>query len=72
MADNDNNPYRQVGKYLGLAFVLPTCAVVGWLIGHWLDGAFGTKFLTFVFLLFGIAAGFLELFRELSQDSAGK
>ncbi len=68
----DDNPYRQVGKYLGLAFVLPTCTLVGWLIGHLLDNAFHTTFLTLIFLLLGIAAGIIELLREISGDNAGK
>lgn len=63
---------RQVGKYLGLAFLLPTCIFVGWLIGGLLDRAFHTKFLTLTFLLLGIASGIIELIREVSQDDAGK
>ncbi len=63
---------RQVGKYLGIGFILPTCVFVGWLIGTLLDRALHTKFLTLTFLLLGIAAGFISLIRELNQDNAGK
>lgn len=63
---------RQVGKYLGLAFLLPVSIFVGWLIGSLLDRLFHTKFLTLTFLLFGIAAGFIELIRELNQDNDTK
>lgn len=63
---------RQVGKYLGIGFILPTCVFVGWLIGYLLDRAFHTKFLTLIFLLFGIAAGFISLIRELNQDNDSK
>jgi F0F1-type ATP synthase assembly protein I len=62
---------QQLGKYLGLAFLLPCCTLVGFIIGHYLDKAFGTTFLTLVFLLFGIAAGFIEVFRELKPDNDG-
>jgi len=64
----DNNQWRQVGKYLGLAFLLPSCTLVGLAIGYFLDKAFGTHFLTFTFLLLGIAAGIIELLRELKSD----
>lgn len=67
-----NNQWQQIGKYLGLAFLLPCCTLVGYVIGYYLDKAFHTHFLTLVFLLFGIAAGFIELFRELKPDDEGK
>ena len=65
--DKDSQ-WRQLGKYLGLAFLLPLCTLIGYVIGYLLDKAFGTHFLTFVFLLFGIVAGFIELLRELNED----
>ena len=64
----DDNQYRQLGKYLGIAFLLPCCTLVGYGIGYFLDRAFGTHFLTLIFLLFGIAAGFIELIREIKPD----
>lgn len=67
MADNDNQ-YRQVGKYIGLAFLLPCCTLVGYAMGYFLDKAFGTHFLTLIFLLLGIAAGIIELIREIQPD----
>jgi len=63
------NPLPQLGRLLGLAFLLPCSALVGYLIGHFLDRAFGTTWLTLVFLLLGIAAGFIELFREMNAAS---
>ena len=68
MADNGRNGLQQAGKYLGLAFLLPCCTLVGYIIGHYLDKAFGTTWLTLVFLLLGIAAGFIELFREMNAS----
>lgn len=65
----DKNVWAQVGKYLSLAFLLPSCVFVGYAIGYGLDALFGTKFLRMVFLFIGIAAGFLELIRELQRDS---
>jgi len=72
VARSDNSWQRQLGKYLGLAFMMPCCTFVGYVMGHYLDKAFGTHILTLIFLLFGIAAGFVELFRELKPDDDGK
>jgi ATP synthase protein I len=57
-----------VGLELGLA------VVIGWAIGHWLDGKFGTDpLLMIVFLLLGIAAGFkgvLRVAQQVKRDEA--
>jgi F0F1-type ATP synthase assembly protein I len=58
-----------VGEYTSLAFLLPTATVVGWYMGHLLDEAFGTHFLHIVFLLLGIASGFVQLVRQLLRDT---
>lgn len=51
-----------VGLELGLA------VVIGWGIGHWLDGKFGTDpFLMILFLLLGLAAGFKGVLRVARQ-----
>ena len=63
-----DDQWQQLGKYLGLAFLLPCCALVGYAIGYYLDRAFGTHFLTLTFLVLGIVAGFIELLRELKPD----
>jgi F0F1-type ATP synthase assembly protein I len=59
----------QVGEYTSLAFLLPAATFVGYGIGYLLDKAFGTTFLYLVFLLLGIAAGFVELIRRLMRDT---
>ena len=64
----EDNQYKQVGKYIGLAFLLPSCTLVGYAMGYFLDKAFGTHILTLIFLLFGIAAGIIELIREIKPD----
>ena len=58
-----------VGEYTSLAFLLPLCTVIGYGIGYALDKAFHTNFLYIVFLLFGIAAGFVQLVRQLMRDT---
>lgn len=68
---NENLPV-QVAKYYGLIFVLPAAALVGFGIGYLLDRVFHTGILKIVFLLVGIAAGMIDLFRELTKDDAAK
>ncbi len=63
------NVYAQVGKYTGLAFILPVSTLVGWAIGYFLDKLFHTHFLYLVFLILGVIAGFMELLRELEADT---
>lgn len=61
----EENIWAQVSRYTSLAFILPTSTFVGYLIGYLLDRLFHTHFLYLVFLLLGIVAGFIQLFREL-------
>jgi F0F1-type ATP synthase assembly protein I len=58
-----------VSEYTALAFLLPTSTFVGYVIGYLLDKAFHTHFLYLVFLLIGIAAGFVQLIRQLMRDT---
>jgi len=59
----------QVSEYTSLAFLLPASTFVGYAIGYLLDKAFGTHFLYLIFLLLGIASGFVELIRRLLRDT---
>jgi F0F1-type ATP synthase assembly protein I len=61
-----------LGKYYGLIFVVPVAVLVGYGIGYGLDKVFHTSFLKVVFLLLGVAAGIIDLLRELSKDDAGQ
>jgi ATP synthase protein I len=63
---------RQFGRLgaIGLHLVLGTFA--GLAIGYFLDRALGTNpWLTLLFLGFGIAAGFVNLFRVTQRDQRG-
>ncbi len=64
-----NKAIASVGAYLSLAFLLPLSTFVGYVMGTLLDRAFGTHFLYIVFLLFGIAGGFIEIVRRFSKES---
>ena len=51
---------------IGIQF--PVAIALGYFFGRWLDGLFGTyPWLTIIFALFGITAGFVNLFRITAQ-----
>ena len=58
-----------VGQYTSLAFLLPAATFVGYIIGYLLDKLFHTHFLYIVFLILGIAAGFVQLIRQIQRDT---
>ena len=62
--------WKQVGDYASLGVMLPAATVTGLFIGKALDRWLGTSFLYIVFLLIGIAAGFVEVYRIASRDSS--
>ena len=61
--------WTQVGRYTSLGFLLPASTLAGYVIGYLLDKALGTGFLRIVFLLLGIAGGFIELIRTIQADT---
>ncbi len=64
MKEDTKKLLRQMGSAstVGLHFVLSIFIGLG--IGVWLDSRFGTSpWLSLLFLLFGVAAGFLNYFR---------
>jgi F0F1-type ATP synthase assembly protein I len=67
-----DNVVRQLGKYYGVVFLLPASVLIGWIIGYLLDKVFGTQMLKIVFLFLGVAAGIIEVIRELSAADADK
>lgn len=59
-----------VAKYMSLAFVLPSAAFAGYVIGYLLDKAFGTSYLRVVMLVLGIIGGLIEVLRTLLKDTS--
>jgi len=60
--------WAQVGFYTSLGFILPAAAVVGFAIGHVLDGRLHTDpILAMVMGFLGGAAGFIEILRILKK-----
>ena len=70
MPERNKSPLATLGVYLSLAMTLPVSAAVGYFLGALLDKAFGTHFLYVVFLILGIASGFVQLVRQVIRDSA--
>ncbi len=60
---DEGSPLKQLllASAVGLQFVFAT--FIGFAIGYGLDSLLGTKFLKWIFLAFGLIAGFRELFR---------
>ena len=53
---------------VGIQF--PVAIALGYFFGRWLDGLLNTdRWMTIIFALFGIAAGFVNLFRITAQAS---
>ncbi len=65
----DKNLWVQMANYAQLAIVFPAATVLGWLIGLALDHWLHTTWLYLVGLIFGIAAGFVELIRTAAKSS---
>jgi F0F1-type ATP synthase assembly protein I len=62
-------PAARYAEYSGLALLLPVSTFVGYLIGYWLDRAFGTTWLRILLLVLGSVAGFVALIRQIMRDS---
>ena len=64
----NKNFFVNLARYSQLAFVLPACTVVGWLVGVALDHWLHTNWIYLVGLIAGIAAGFVELVRTVMSS----
>ncbi len=78
MEENDRRFYRLLGSLSTVGIALVASTVIGYFMGRYLDGLFGTyPWLTILFLLFGIAAGFKNLYDQAKklqdfEESSGK
>jgi ATP synthase protein I len=64
--DDEPSVLRQLARLSTIGISLVAATAIGLLIGYGLDRWLGTRpWLTMVFTLFGIAAGFLNLFRDV-------
>ena len=64
---------RRARAWLDVSIVgiqFPVAMALGYFFGRWLDGLLNTdRWMTIIFALFGIAAGFVNLFRITAQAS---
>ena len=65
--DDHRSTFQQLGTLLSVGMVFPISIVIGYGMGYYLDKWLGTSFLKLVFLLIGIAAGFLSFYRAIQQ-----
>ena len=66
MAEIEPSVWRQLARLSTIGVALVAATAIGLGIGYGLDRWLGTSpWLTMLFTLFGIAAGFLNLFRDL-------
>lgn len=78
MEEKDRKLLRMIGVLSTVGLTMVFATVIGLFIGLWLDKKFGTSpWLTGLFLLFGIIAGFRNLFvhvqkSQVELDDQGK
>lgn len=69
--DEDEGGQAQYLRLIGVPFLLVVAPLLGYFIGHWLDGFFHTSFLSFIFLSLGVVAAireFYKLVKSLKTD----
>ncbi|MBV9085859.1 MAG: AtpZ/AtpI family protein [Acidobacteriaceae bacterium] len=57
---------RAIARYSAIGLMLPAATFVGWIIGALLDRWLHTTWLYLAGLIFGIAAGFVQLIRSVT------
>lgn len=70
--DEGQKNVRQIGVFITIPFVLAVPPIIGWFIGSWLDGFFGTEpYLMYILLVLGFIAGFREMYRIVKRYGDG-
>jgi MFS family permease len=69
MAGKPESTLYLLGKYLGMAFLLPSGAIAGYLIGLFLEHYLHWGWLRPAGIVLGVIAGLVKLFQELLRDS---
>lgn len=72
MPDEEPSLLRQLARLSTIGVTLVAATAIGLAIGYGLDRVFGTNpWLTLVFTLLGIVAGFVNLFRDVGLMGRG-
>jgi F0F1-type ATP synthase assembly protein I len=69
MASRPDKPLIWLGKYLSLGLTLPASVAAGYILGALADRWLHVPFLRALGILIGMAAGILQVLRELSRES---
>jgi hypothetical protein len=69
MAGKPDNTLYLLGKYLGLAFMLPSGAVAGYLIGRFAEHYLHWSILPGAGIVAGLVASLVKLIQELLRES---
>ena len=69
MPGKRDNPILWFGKYLSLILALPASVVAGYILGVFADRWLHLPLLRAVGIFLGMAAGLVQILRELSRDS---
>ena len=69
MAPRKKTLAQKAAEYSSMALILPVSTFLGYLFGYWLDTRFGTTWLRILFLILGSVGGFVQLIRQIMQDS---
>lgn len=70
--DDKQRSFQQLNLILSVGMIFPACIVIGYGMGYLLDRWLGTHSLKIVFLLFGVAAGFVNFVRMVSHIDDGQ
>ena len=69
--EKESRDLKQIGLYGAVPAIMLAAPLIGYFIGHWLDGKLGTEpNLTAVGALLGIAAAGLEVYYLVKKASA--
>ena len=68
MSRKNDNFMLTAARYTSIALALPASTFAGYAMGYALDLWLHTSYLKIVFLLLGIASGFVQLIRMLTRD----
>jgi ATP synthase protein I len=72
MPDEEPSLLRQLARLSTIGVTLVAATAIGLAIGYGLDRVFGTSpWLTLIFTLLGIVAGFVNLFRDVGLIGRG-
>ncbi|OGB88773.1 MAG: F0F1 ATP synthase assembly protein I [candidate division NC10 bacterium RIFCSPLOWO2_02_FULL_66_22] len=73
MRNDEPSVLRQLARLSTIGVSLVAATAIGLAIGYGLDRVLGTRpWLMLMFTLFGIAAGFLNLFRDVGMLGRGR